>query len=435
MAAFFRQNVEQENITITQFENMGLSKELMNALTKMKFDTPTPVQEAAIVPMMSKQDLLVQAPTGTGKTGAFGIPVIEGIDTESNAIQSIILSPTRELAIQITTVMKQLTAYKHGIRILTLYGGEPIHRQIMGLRRRPQIIVATPGRLMDHIRRRTVRMDNVNSVVLDEADRMLDMGFREDMEVILQQTPDTRQTVLFSATFSKAVCGVASAYQKDAQRITIKQDTLTVDRVEQYYSEIRGKAKTQGVLKLLQKNDFTSPLIFVATKAMADNLSRELNENGYKADALHGDLRQKQRDIVMDKYRKRKVHILVATDVAARGIDVSDIDVVINYDIPDDHDSYIHRIGRTGRASKSGLAYTLIYPKERGKLQGIIKATKASILPFPLLPNDGKEKRSDYGKSTGKPTGRFNNHNSKKPSDQKHKKPYRRKPDTVQAGA
>jgi len=411
---------------------MGLSKELMQGLTKMKFTTPTPVQEAAISPMMSKQDLLAQAPTGTGKTCAFGIPIIEGIDSESRAIQSIILCPTRELAIQTTTVLKNLNAYKQGIRVLALYGGEPIQRQIMALRRRPQIIVATPGRLMDHIRRRTARLGNVSSVVLDEADRMLDMGFRDDMETILQQTPDSRQTVLFSATLSPVIKSIAATYQKSPEQITIKQDTLTVDRVVQYYSEVRQKAKMPALLELMKENPFSLGLVFVATKAMADSLAQQLCEHGYKADALHGDMRQRQRDVVMDKFRRRKIQILVATDVAARGIDVSDIDVVFNYDIPDDYDSYVHRIGRTGRASRNGLAYTLIYPREREKLKGIIKATKATILPFSIASHNTEPLESAAPKRRKRRPANNNNNNQFK---KKHRRPYGNKPKSVSAGA
>jgi len=432
---FFVQNTliqEQENKIIKNFQGMGLSQELMQGLSNMKFTTPTPVQEAAIAPMMNKQDLLAQAPTGTGKTCAFGIPIIEGIDPEVRAIQSIILCPTRELAIQTTAVLKRLNTYKQGIRVLALYGGEPIQRQIMALRRHPQIIVATPGRLMDHIRRRTTRLGKVSSVVLDEADRMLDMGFRDDMEIILQNTPDTRQTVLFSATLSPVIKNIAATYQKTPEQITIKQDTLTVDRVEQYYSEVRQKAKMPALLQLMKENPFSLGLVFVATKAMADSLARELSEHGYKADALHGDMRQKQRDMVMDKFRRRKIQILVATDVAARGIDVSDIDVVFNYDIPEDHDSYVHRIGRTGRANRNGLAYTLIYPKEREKLKGIIKATKATILPFTIASQVTQPLDFDTQKRRKKRTDRTNNATQFK---KKHRKPYGNKTKSISAGA
>lgn len=373
-----------ENTIITHFQKLNLSPELMRGLTRMNFETPTPVQEASIGPMLQKRDLLVQAPTGTGKTAAFGIPVVEGIVPENQNIQTIILCPTRELAVQTAAVLKQLTSYKPGVRVLAVYGGEPIQRQIAALRRKPQIVVATPGRMIDHIRRRTVRFGSVNCVVLDEADRMLDMGFRDDINTILQSVPSERQTALFSATISDGVKHIASEYQKDAQSIRIQKKTLTVEKVEQFYSEIRGNTKTPALFNLLSEKQFGLSLVFVATKAMADTLARQLTDAGFSADSLHGNLRQSQRDKVMEKYRSGEVGILVATDVAARGIDVSNINAVVNYDIPSDADSYVHRVGRTGRASQNGVAYTFIYPKERGKLQGIMTGAKVSILPAVL---------------------------------------------------
>lgn len=372
------------NDTITHFHKFNLTPELMRGLTKINFQNPSPVQEAAIIPMLGRRDVLVQAPTGTGKTAAFGIPVVENTDPTSRQIQTVILCPTRELAAQTATVLKQLAAFKQGVRILALYGGEPIQRQIVALKRHPQIIVATPGRLMDHMQRRTTRLNHVDCVVLDEADRMLDMGFRDDIGKILESAPKERQTVLFSATLTDVVKKIAATHQVDAQQIFIQQDTRTVDKVEQYYSEIRGNAKTPALLQLMEEQQFGLSLIFVATKAMADSLARQLTNAGHPADAIHGDLRQSQRDKVMRQYRDGNVRILVATDVAARGIDVGGIDTVVNYDIPGDSESYIHRIGRTGRANRSGVAYTFIYPKERGKLQGIMTSTKAKILPVTL---------------------------------------------------
>jgi ATP-dependent RNA helicase DeaD len=370
----------------------------------MKFREPSPVQDAAISDLLERRDLLVQAPTGTGKTAAFGIPVLENTHTESRHIQTVILCPTRELAMQTASVLKQLAAFKHGISILALYGGEPIYRQITALKRRPQIIVATPGRLMDHMQRRTTRLNHVDCIVLDEADRMLDMGFREDIMTILQSVPAERQTVLFSATLSDEVKNIAAGHQTDARQICIRQETLTVDKVEQYYSEIHGKTKTPALLQLLDEKKFGLSLVFVATKAMADDLARQLSDAGHHADAIHGDLRQSQRDKVMKQYREGKINVLVATDVAARGIDVGGIDAVINYDIPSDSDSYVHRIGRTGRANRSGAAYTFIYPKERRKMQGIMSDTKAAIISIPFPADVFRERetlaerRSPYAK-------------------------------------
>lgn len=402
---------ETENTIITHFQRLNLSPELMRGLVKMGFEAPTPVQEASIVPMLQKRDLLVQAPTGTGKTAAFSIPAVEGVDPKNRSIQTVILCPTRELAVQTAAVLKQLTACKPGIRILALYGGEQIQRQITALRNKPQIVVATPGRMMDHIRRRTARLNSVSCVVLDEADRMLDMGFRDDMDIILQSVPADRQTVLFSATLSDEIMRIASEYQRDAQHVHIRQNTLTVENVEQFYTEIRGNAKTPALLQLLTEKRFGLSLIFVATKAMADALARQLTDAGFSAGSLHGDLRQNQRDKVMRKYRDGKVGILVATDVAARGLDVSNIDAVVNYDIPGDAESYVHRIGRTGRAGQSGVAYTFIYPRERGKLREITASTKASILPVALhsaqastvaLPAPLEKHTSGRGKNWGR---------------------------------
>lgn len=350
----------------------------------MGFHDPSPVQAAAIEPMLKKRDLLVQAPTGTGKTAAFGLPVLENVDPANRQIQTVILCPTRELAVQTASVLKQLAVYKQGVRVLALYGGEPIYHQINALKRCPQIIVATPGRLMDHMRRRTTRLNGVNCIVLDEADQMLDMGFREDIHSILQCVPAERQTVLFSATLSSEIKKIATQYQTDTQQICIKPTATSVEKVEQFYCEVRSSAKLSALLQLMQEKQFGLSLIFVATKVMADSLATQLTEAGHPAEAIHGDLRQRQRDKVMQRYRDGKVKILVATDVAARGIDVDGIDAVVNYDIPGDADSYVHRIGRTGRANQSGAAYTLIYPRERGKLQGIMRTTKASITPFSL---------------------------------------------------
>lgn len=363
---------------------MNLSPELVRGIDKMGFEAATPVQAKAIGPMKEGKDVLVQAPTGTGKTCAFGIPAMEMVNPRGRGIQKVILCPTRELAIQTANVLKKLAMFKPGIRILALYGGEPIYRQISALRRQPQIVVATPGRMIDHIQRRTVRLDSVNLVVLDEADRMLDMGFREDMDTILKSVPDERQTVLFSATLSREIKEIASTYQTDAEQIGIAQDTLTVDCVEQYYTEIKGKAKTSALVSLLEEKKFALSLVFVATKAMADMLAGQLQHGGFKAAAIHGDLRQRQRDQVMSQYRRGDINILVATDVAARGIDVNNIDAVINYDLPQDSDSYVHRIGRTGRANKTGVAYTFIYPKEIYKLREIVRDTKATIRPLAM---------------------------------------------------
>ena len=334
--------------------------------------------------MMEKQDIIALAPTGTGKTCAFGIPVIESACPKTRGVQSVILCPTRELAIQTATVLRKLTSFKEGVRVIALYGGEPIGRQIAALRRRPQVIVATPGRMMDHINRRTVHLEKVNLVVLDEADRMLDMGFRDDINIILDKIPESRQTVLFSATMSKDIRQIAQTYQKDAHLIQIGQETRTVDSVTQFYTEVGAQKKASVLMNLLKDKQFDRTLVFVGTKSMADILTEKLAETGLSAMALHGNLNQRQRDSVMAKYRAGNVSILVATDVASRGIDVKNIDAVINYDIPQDSDSYVHRVGRTGRASQSGAAYTFVCTKERKQLQNIMTATGSRITPIAI---------------------------------------------------
>lgn len=415
-------NYRMERNIITQFQKFGLTPELIRSLTKMNFQVPSPVQKASIKPMLDRQDMLVQAPTGTGKTAAFGIPIVENTNPQSRHVQTVILCPTRELAVQTASVLRQLTTFKPGVRTLALYGGEQIQRQITALKRRPQIIVATPGRLMDHIKRRTLRLNQVDCIVLDEADRMLDMGFRDDIGTILESVPTERQTVLFSATLSDEIKAIASTHQNNAQQVQIKQKTLTVDKVEQYYSEVKGNAKNAALLSLLEKNQFELLLVFVATKVMADTLAQQLTDSGHPAEAIHGDLHQRQRDRVMQRYRTGRVKILVATDVAARGIDVNGIDAVVNYDIPGDSDSYVHRIGRTGRQGRSGVSYTFIYPRERGKLRGIMEDTKATILPMQLLPGqqtneitaEGNRNRKSAQKTNRKPSNKSSRKSSQR---------------------
>jgi len=397
---------------ITHFEQFNLSPELMRALEKMDFRTPSPVQEAAIAPMLRRQDVLVQAPTGTGKTAAFGIPLIENIDPTNRHIQAVILCPTRELAVQTASVLKQLVAFKPSIRILALYGGEPIYHQVTALKRRPQIIVATPGRLLDHMKRRTARLSQVDCIVLDEADRMLDMGFRDDIATVLQSLPAKRQTVLFSATVSDEIKNIAATYQIDAQQICIEQEVLPAHKIKQYYAEIPRTSKVPALLYLLDDQNFKLCLIFVATKSMADTLAGQLTAAGHPAEAIHGDLHQQQRNKVMQRYRSGKVSLLVATDVAARGIDVDGIDAVINYDIPGDPDSYVHRIGRTGRADRNGVAYTLIDTKERGKLKNIIANTKAEISSASGM----------FGKFAKYEASDIHSHSSKKPAGRRNRK-------------
>ncbi len=365
----------------TTFDKLGVSQNLLHCLEGMGFQSATPVQEISIAPLMAGHDISVQAPTGTGKTCAFGIPIVEKADAAASTVQTLVLSPTRELAIQIASVLRNLAKYNPGLRIVAVYGGERIEKQFAALRRRPQIVVATPGRLLDHIARRTIRLQDVRMVVLDEADRMLDMGFRPDLNRILESVPAERQTALFSATMSKGILAIAETYQREPQMLRIEQKSLTVESVKQYYTEVRTGAKEAALAALLKKERFGLSLVFVNTKRMAEKLSGHLQKYGLRVDALHGDMRQNQRDKVMKQYRSGELDVLVATDVASRGIDVYHIDAVINYDIPIDCDSYVHRIGRTGRADQYGVAYTLIYPREREQLKLMMRSTKAVIIP------------------------------------------------------
>lgn len=367
-----------------EFKQINLSPEIIKSIDKMGFNQLMPVQEEAIPLILKKQDVMIQAPTGSGKTFAFGIPIIELVDINQIGVQSLILCPTRELTIQISNVLHKLISHKHNIRITPIYGGEQIRCQIAALKRKPQIIVATPGRIIDHIKRKTVSLDQVRRVVLDEADQMLDMGFRSDIDEIFKSLPSERQTILFSATLSKEIKQIAKEYQNDAKMVRISTDTLTVDSVSQYYTKIPKGKKLNAIKLFLKEKKFNRCLIFVATKSMTDVVKKELSEDGFVAEALHGDLHQRQRNSVMNKYRKNLVNVLVATDVAARGIDVDNIEAVINFDIPNDTDSYVHRIGRTGRANHDGCSYTFIYAKEQFKLDSIMKDTKATISTMPI---------------------------------------------------
>ncbi len=371
-------------MNINTFQSLPLSENLLQGLSDLDFTAMTPVQSKAIPIILQKRDVLVQSPTGTGKTCAFGIPLVEAAEPNNHTVQALILCPTRELALQTTSVLRQLTKFMEGVKIASVYGGERIDKQIVTLRRRPMIVVATPGRALDFLQRRVLKLEHVKTVVLDEADRMLDMGFRDDINTILLATPGDRQTVLFSATISGEVARIAGEYQRDAVTIKIVQETATVDSVAQFYIRTEQRAKIPTLSALLQEKKFSSCLVFSGTKSMTETIVGHLAQSGYRAAALHGDLRQKQRDFVMSQFRGGALNVLVATDVAARGIDVSNIDAVINFDIPQNAESYVHRIGRTGRAKQSGLAYTFVYHKELQKLREIMRETKADIQPVSI---------------------------------------------------
>ncbi|WP_418969018.1 DEAD/DEAH box helicase [Alloscardovia omnicolens] len=364
-----------------KFEELGLSSRLLQAISDMGFEEASPIQEAAIPVVMSGKDMIGQSQTGTGKTASFGIPVLEKVDAGNHATQVLVLSPTRELAIQSAEELHRLSKYMHGVRILPVYGGADMSRQIRGLKDGVQIIIGTPGRVMDHLRRGTMSTESIHTIVLDEADEMLNMGFREDIETILDQMPqDNRQVILFSATMPPAIMEIATTYQKDAQLVKVAQTELTVPHIDQYYYDVRRKDKTDVLTRLL---DFYSPklsLVFCNTKAMVDSLAEELQARGYAAEGLHGDMKQSVRDRVMKKFRMGTTEILIATDVAARGIDVDDVEAVFNYDIPREVEYYVHRIGRTGRAGRAGRAFSFVRGKEVYKLRDIQKYCKTKII-------------------------------------------------------
>src|SRR3954469_15696716 len=331
------------------FSELGLSPEILKAIDKLGFEQAAPIQAEAIPVLMSGRDIVGQSQTGSGKTAAFGIPAIEKVDTSKRAVQVLILCPTRELAVQVSEELHKLAFFKRGIHVLPIYGGQSYDRQIYGLRQGAQIVIGTPGRLMDHMRRGTLRLDKTKMVILDEADVMLDMGFRDDMEFILQAVPAERQTVFFSATMPRAIQELIKKYARNPENVRIEQKALTVPTVDQAYYEVDRRFKIELLTRLIDIHDLKLGIIFCNTKRMVDELVDHLNAQGYSADRLHGDMSQAQRDRVMTKFRRSGLEFLVATDVAARGIDVDDVEVVFNYDLPYDGEDYVHRIGRTGR--------------------------------------------------------------------------------------
>jgi ATP-dependent RNA helicase DeaD len=337
----------------------------------MGFEVMTPIQEQAIPILLEGKDIIGQAQTGTGKTAAFGIPMIEMVDPEVKRLQAIVLCPTRELAVQASEEIRRLAKYMHAIKVLPVYGGQDIMRQIKALSSGVQIVVGTPGRVMDHMRRHTIKTGDIKMIVLDEADEMLNMGFREDIETILQGMPEEHQMALFSATMPQAILDITHTYQKDAQYIRVTPKEITVDLVKQAYYRVQRKDKEEIVCRLMDYYQPKMSLIFCNTKRMVDELAEQLKGRGYQAEGLHGDLSQHQRDTVMNLFRSGRCPILIATDVAARGIDVSGVDAVFNYDIPDDIEYYVHRIGRTGRAGKKGRSFTLVSGREVYKIRDI----------------------------------------------------------------
>lgn len=363
-----------------KFTDFYFSEEILKGVERMGFSDLTPVQAETFTPFLKGKDVIVQAPTGTGKTCAFGIPMIEKINSDSKTVDAIVLCPTRELVIQTCEELTKVSKFKKGINIVAIYGGQSIDKQIFALKKKPQIIVATPGRLIDHLKRKTVKIKDLKILVLDEADEMLNMGFKEDLDVILETVPTDRQTVLFSATMPEEIINIANKYQKENPcHIKVTKDELTVNTVKQYYLEVKLPNRIETIERLIDANKYKLCMIFCNTKKKVDEISAELRQHKYPADALHGDMKQMQRDRVMSRFKKGITGILVATDVAARGIDVDDVDAVFNYEIPEDFEYYVHRIGRTGRANKEGISYTFVSGREVKKLKELMKYTKGTI--------------------------------------------------------
>jgi ATP-dependent RNA helicase DeaD len=362
-----------------RFDSLPLSEGILEAVKEMGFEFASPIQSEAIPYVLEGRDVIGQAQTGTGKTAAFGIPMIEHIVPFEKFVQAIILCPTRELAVQVSEEMKKLSKFTKGVWVTTVYGGDSIDRQIKSLKAGANIVVGTPGRVIDLIERRALKLQQASMIVLDEADEMLDMGFREDIESILQEMPNERQTVLFSATMSKPILGLTSRYLNDPKLVKVVKNEITNVNIEQLYFDVKGRAKMEVTTRLIDFYALKLMLIFCNQKKRVDEVVEELVSRGYAAEGLHGDLRQSQRTQVMNRFRNGNVCILVATDVAARGLDVDNVDAVINYDIPLDEEYYVHRIGRTGRAGKFGKAFTLVVGSERNRLREIMNYTKVKI--------------------------------------------------------
>ncbi|GAB3225011.1 DEAD/DEAH box helicase [Algoriphagus aestuariicola] len=363
-----------------KFSDLGISGEILRAVEEMGYTTPSPIQAQAIPFVLEGRDVIGQAQTGTGKTAAFAIPIIDLVDADFNKPQAIILCPTRELAVQVEGEIQKLAKHHRAINSVAIYGGESIDKQIRILKKGVQIVVGTPGRIQDHMSRGTLKLDNVGIIVLDEADEMLDMGFRDDIEAILQEMPEERQTVFFSATMAKPIMDLTRKYQNNPEIIKVAKNELTVSKIEQVYYEVKPSLKMELMTRLMNINNYALSVVFCNTKRMTDEVTEALGARGILAEALHGDLSQAQRDKVMGKFRKGLCSVLVATDVAARGIDVDNVEAVFNYDLPLDEEYYVHRIGRTGRAGKSGTAITFITGRrESMKLRDLERYTKATI--------------------------------------------------------
>ncbi len=361
------------------FDQLGLSPDLLKAVAKMGFEEASPIQTAVIPTILTGRDVVGQSSTGSGKTAAFAIPAIEKVDPKIRAVQVLILCPTRELAVQVAEEFGKLALFKRGVSGVPIYGGQSYERQFRALAAGVQIVIGTPGRVMDHMERGTLKLDQLKLAILDETDRMLDMGFRDDIEHILKSVPPTRQLLFFSATIPRAIQDLISRYSKDPAWIKIESVAQNAPQVEQTYFEVDRRSKIEALTRLIDVNDFRYGIIFCSTKIMVDDLDEHLHSRGYLTDRLHGDISQAQRDRVMQKFRERKFEFLVATDVAARGLDVDDLEVVFNFDLPNDAEDYTHRIGRTGRAGRKGQAFTFVSGQEIYKLQSMVRWARLDI--------------------------------------------------------
>lgn len=370
---------KEENHEGLCYEDAGIDNRILRAVKELGFERMTPIQEQTIPLFMTGRDIIGQAQTGTGKTAAFGIPILQKIDPAVRSLQAVILCPTRELAMQAADELRKFAKYMDSVKVLSVYGGQEIYKQIKSLKTGVQIVVGTPGRVMDHMRRHTLKFDQVHTVVLDEADEMLNMGFREDIETILKEMPQERQTGLFSATMPKPILDITKTYQKDAAYIKMTPKEVTIPLIKQAYYQVRKQDKEEVLCRLIDYYDPKRALIFCNTKRMVDELTEHLKGRGYEVEGLHGDLTQGQRDTVMNLFRGGRTNILIATDVAARGIDVSDVEAVFNFDVPEDIEYYVHRIGRTGRAGKTGRSFTLVVGREAYKIRDIERICHTKI--------------------------------------------------------
>ena len=382
-------------MTEITFKDLALSPAILKAIEEIGYVKPSPIQAEAIPVVLSGKDIIGQAQTGTGKTAAFMLPILEKIDPKNRNVQALVLCPTRELAVQVHEESKKFARNMRDVHILSIYGGQSYDPQIRALKKGVQIVVGTPGRVMDHMRRGTLKLENLKMLVLDEADEMLNMGFKDDIEEILEKTPESRQTVMFSATMAREIMNIAKTYQKSPEIVKVVSEELSNKKIDQYFVEVKSQDRVHAMIRCIDMMGLTSSIVFTNTKREVDELVSKLQEEGYVTEGLHGDLKQAQRDRVMNSFRRKNVNILVATDIAARGIDVSNVEAVFNYDIPLNEENYVHRIGRTGRAGMTGLSITFVFGKDMFRIRRIedYTKTKMSKMPIPTV-EQIQEKRS-----------------------------------------